>query len=383
MHQVFQALEGKSSRHALIRAGIQTGALLGIDKVSVAHVIVQADVSRPTFYSYFDDVNSLWAETWIEVGALWLQSLADPDIQTLQLTDSTQVFLTEMFLAAPRIPELMEVMRSDLFNLWRKMEREGDVAIARQCWNIGLAIGITSAVSVLPTVSAMTPVIEIVSAMPNEWNKFGNKRAQDVNVIPRVSEPIISEEDEVTSRLLDASIDVVARAGLEQASLTRVCRAARVTTGSARPRFESTQELVLQGFDRMIASVVGENISEYETATMGTNPWDAFAAFTISGLHSSRRKWRQYRQEMHIAARVNPEIAQHLNASFSAVNKKLADSLAELNIDQRGIDLSILLNHVLAIGFGALSAVEYHIENVNHFAVTAWLEQQTGLSMNS
>lgn len=381
MSRFLEALDTDSSRASLLRAGIDAIVDLGIDNVSASDVISRAGVSRPTFYSYFDDVNGLWADIWIEVGLAWLKSLAEADTGQSEPSSAAHTALTEMLLVAPRIPELTEVVLRDVREVWSGASVEGNASLARACWNIGIALGMQASQPILPGASMLHLAITLVSGMPDDWSSSGRSRPDTRASIPRVSAPTVEETDDVVTRLLESSIDVVARSGVEKASLSRVCRAARLTTGAARPRFSSTRELVLRGFDRMIASVLDQNMAEYGTASMGTHPWDAFAAFTVSGLHPSRERWRRYRQEMHVAARVDADIAGHLSASFGEVNARLASSLLELGIDKRGVELSILLNHVLAVGFGALDAMGLPVRDVDHLAVTAWLERETGLSM--
>lgn len=380
MNKAREEVQGSPSRLQLIRAVIAGVADLGIDRISASDVIKRAGVSRPTFYSYFDDISGLLAETWIEFGSPWFEALGRGEHPAVD--GEVHLALTEILLIAPRVSELLEVVQPDLLNMWTSVEKQSEVALVRYCWCLGLAIGVETARFVLPDASSIQAIGPIVAGMPNDW--VGRQVLREVRIegIPQVSEADAVADDEILTRLLDASIDVVIRAGVERASLSRICRAARLTTGAARPRFPSLHELVIQGFDRMIASVVSENMSEYGTARMGTRPWDAFAAFTISGLQPSRTRWRRYRQELHVAARVDSGLKQHLRSSFESSNRALATSLIELSIDPVGVELSILLNHVLALGFGSLSALGLDVVNVNHFTATDWLEDQTGLTMD-
>lgn len=374
-------LNDGSTYATLIRAGVDVALKKGIDNVAVSDVIARAKVSRPTFYSYFDDVPSLWAELWVAVGNAWFSALTSVGSDDELFKSKEHAVLTEVFLVAPRVPELLEVMQADLSAMWSSIREGGETSEARQCWNIGLALGATTGSHILTESAQMLPVIDIVSRMPNSWTGTQRKTARNSKAIPIVTAPRVDDVDDVSTRLLEASVSVVAHAGVSRASMTRIARAARVTTGSSRPRFPALSELILRGFDRMIDSVVSENMTGYDTAAMGTRPWDAFSSFTISGLHPSRSKWRRYRQEMHVAARVDSRLASHLRRSFTETNGRLHNSLVALQIDRQGAQLAIMLNHVLAVGFGAMVAMDLPVANVNHFIVSDWLEAETGLSM--
>jgi len=66
-------------------------------------------------------------------------------------------------------------------------------------------------------------------------------KEQVVAVAPNVYEPSFADDDQVTARLIAATVRVVGNSGAAKASMTRVCRAAGVTTGSAKPRFSHTR----------------------------------------------------------------------------------------------------------------------------------------------
>lgn len=379
---MFKVLEDPSTRTVLMRAGIDSVRDFGIDRVSASDVITRAGVSRPTFYSYFGDVPGMLADTWVAAGGYWFDVIARGAHDDWLLASSLHSALCEMLLVAPRTPELLEVMQRDLDATWTAMTREGQAGLARHCWTLGLVLGTQASLPVLPDAKNALDVIPLVASMPNSWKGGPRRRSIPETDIPSVSSPAVASADEVTATLLESSIDVVSRSGVEKASMSRICRAARVTTGSAKPRFDSTHDLLVQGFDRAMEAVVAQNLAEYGVAAMGSRPWDAFAAFTVSGLHPSRTRWRRYRQEMHVAARVDQPLARHLRKSFRATNAALAESLAALGIPQAGIDLSILLNHVLALGFGMLSDLGLPVASVKHLLVTDWLEKSTGLTFD-
>ncbi len=69
-----------------MRAGIEAIAEKGIDNVTVQYVSEKAKSSRPTFYSYFGDINGFLAETWIFKAPMWLADISNPLVSPSKLS---------------------------------------------------------------------------------------------------------------------------------------------------------------------------------------------------------------------------------------------------------------------------------------------------------
>lgn len=366
-----------STCHLLLRAGIESICDRGVDRLTASQVIARAGVSRPTFYSYFGDVTELLAEIWLYCGAQWLDALTSPDADSSVLDTSMHVALTELVIIAPRTPEVLEVMKPDIISLIDKISSNGDAAFARQIWNIGLLMGLQTAFSVLPDVKGIMPLLPVVAEMPDSWSGRSGRQKNLVIPLPPVSEPRFSEDDSVSDLLLRASVDVVAVGGVERASLQRICRVARLTTGAAKPRFTSNTELLLKGFDHMMDAVVNQNIGQFKSMLSQVKPWDSFAAYTVAGLDSSRSRWRRYRQEMFLAARHDVDLANHMRESFDKANSGLLEKSNEFAINAEGALVAIMFNSALALGFGILADVGVPVREAKHQLVTDWINERT------
>lgn len=362
----------RRSERNLLLAGIDSVADLGIDQVTAAVVIARAGVSRPTFYSYFDDIADLMAECWIQGGATWFDTLLWGRLpEGIDVTSEHRAYM-DMLMAASRTPALADVILPDMATHWERIQTQSDAEQVRLLWTLGTLLGIYATEFVMPSVRSLHSFVEGMRLLPSDI--IPDQEIVDLlnHVEPIVSEPLLSEGgDAIRRRLINAVIQVVSRSGVANTSMTRVCRAARVTTGAAKPRFTSLADLMSSGYDHAIAEVANQNVSQSEQVFGGVSPIMAYTRLVISALSPSRRSWRRYRQEMHLASRVNEAVREQMASSTAEVNKVLVDTLRASNVDESIIDISIQVNLVHSVGFSLIDDLGIPIRNVNHAVVPA------------
>jgi AcrR family transcriptional regulator len=368
-------LAAGSSRERLLAAAIQCTAASSADHVTAAEIIKAAGVSRPTLYSYFDDVSSVLAEAWVELGRPWLTSLLDGLRPSTPAELQVHATMTEILSIALRVPEVHEVVIPDLQSLWTELQALGKAKTAQMIWLMGIQIGMQLSAPIIPEILNLYAALPIIQSIPEDVEKRLNIGNAPVLATPiDVKSPYEStSSDDLNTALIRASVRVVSNSGVAAASLTRICRAARVTTGAAKPRFKDTNDLLLQGFDFAIQKVVEENLAEYDSVDMQNSPWDGYAQLVNTSLSESRLTWRRYRQELHLAAHVNPALAAHLAESFDRINAALRESLIALNLETPGVEASIQLNQSSTIGLSLLHDLGLPIETVDHRVTLRWI----------
>jgi deoxyxylulose-5-phosphate synthase len=152
--------------------------------------------------------------------------------------------------------------------------------------------------------------------------------------------------------------------------MTRVCRAAGVTTGSAKPRFEDLSTLMSRGYEHAIHEVSQQNARESHVVFNGVSPVTAYARLVITSLHPSRQQWRRYRQEMHLASRVSEKLTKDMRKGREGVSKVLSNVLQSADVDERIIGITILINQAQSVGFSLLQELGIPARTINHAVVT-------------
>lgn len=370
------AIASGSTRARLIRAALDTAAEVGIDATTTSAVVARAEVSRPTLYSYFGDAQGALADAWVEVGPGWLAAVqGGVEFEEMRRHPWHRV-LTALLLAAPRVPELGEVVGPDVHRAC-VTDPAGAEATLRAVWSLAIEIGTTTAVGVVDGIERALLILPMVHTLPADARArvgVGDTAwvVPPITMRSPVTEP---SPDPTTAALLRASVGVVARAGVPHASMMRICRAARVTTGAAKPRFENVHDLVLQGFEVALDEVVSSNVGQLPGLEAADSPWDAAATFTVAGLDPARAEWRRYRQELYLAAFHDPSLAGALRAAVARTDKWLESTMLGLGLDTDVVELSLAANHAATLGFGALHALGVPVETMDHRVMYRWMAE--------
>ncbi|MEI7624286.1 MAG: hypothetical protein WCJ88_12080, partial [Actinomycetes bacterium] len=191
--------------------------------------------------------------------------------------------------------------------------------------------------------------------------------------------PFEAENDDITRRLMIAAVDVVAGSGLAAASMLRVCRAARLTPGAANPRFADLRSLHDYAFANALADVVRQNREVFvDRAPLQSIP-DRAALISLSSMSDERVQWRLYRQEFHIAACADPDLARMLHDAITATDKQSIEELRAVGVPESILTLIVLWTHVAATGVAAVLALGIPLSEMDARPVFRWLfEALTG-----
>jgi AcrR family transcriptional regulator len=372
-HTFLTQLDGPRSRHSLLVAGIDSVAELGIDQATASDIISRAAVSRPTFYSYFDDVAGLMADCWINGGIQWFDTLLWKHLPDgFDSTNEHKAFV-DVLMSAHRTPELAEVVLPSIARQSARLRECTTAEQVRYLWILATRLGVSISETVMPGVRTLDKFIAALEFIPSEFVPPQDQVVALRAVEPIVTEPSIADPDEVTSHLIQAVIRVVSNSGVAKASMTRVCRAAHVTTGSAKPRFATMADLMSRGYEYAVHEVSRQNVQQAETVFGGVSPIQAYARLVMSSLHPARKSWRRYRQEMHLASRVNPAIAQQMQAAIKEVNAVLSASLRQSNVPESIINISMRVNQAQSVGFSLIDDLGIPVRDINHAVIPSLL----------
>ena len=101
----------RNSHSGFLEAGISLIAKRGIDNITVADISKASGFTRATFYSYFGDLDGLYAEIWMLYGRSWLESLANDNLTNKPEVDQLRnVAVLEIFFTSKRKPSVLEVV---------------------------------------------------------------------------------------------------------------------------------------------------------------------------------------------------------------------------------------------------------------------------------
>jgi AcrR family transcriptional regulator len=363
MDNAAKFLMRKTSEGRLLRAAVDVINREGIDGASVGKVSAAAELTRPTFYAYFESMPGLLATMWMELGPAWLDMVSDLSSTPEQLDPARQQMhraMIEILTAAHRMPEVLEVVQPTVADWWRGVQRDGQFHAEKVSWLVGQRIGSELTAPIDPEVvtsgiaSTVLAGMPARSAMPDGRDLSGD--------LPELS-GISSVTDDFDVQVIVAAIDVIARSGVKGASMIRVARRAQVSTGSIYPRFASLDEVIDRSFEHALRAVVADNLLRAKEA--GT-PAD-YGELIVAGLSPSRETWRNFRIEIHLVARHCPSLADRLAVSIKESNDVIITTSPYL----RGIPLDVVsplryFIYALGIGIAVLHNTGIPIARLDH-----------------
>lgn len=373
--KVVHPLSGKIKKRAsfdeLLLSGITAVAEKGIDHTNVSDVATASGVSRPTFYTYFGDMNGFYAEVWLRYGQEWLESQIEESNALAPEIDQT---VLEIFAAARRIPEVLEVVQPD-FERWWHEQTEGDAIKAqRLVWVLGFKLGYKMSKFVSEQAELGLPIVNFLN-LPDDAMSLpflAGLGKVDKELLPPVS-GITIQDDSIEASLTLATVEVIASSGVVAASMTRVARRARVSTGTVYPRFKNSETLIQTSFSEAIANIVGKNVAVVAERGLGI---DQYALTVNAGYGESRKVWRNFRTEMHLEAAHNPELARFMKSGFAKPTKFLEDSFIEFGMPTALAPSIAWFLHSHAIGISLIFNVLPEVADIDYRIMARWMISQ-------
>jgi AcrR family transcriptional regulator len=346
------------------KAGIKAISQKGIDRISVSQICDLAKNTRPTFYSYFGNIDGLLADIWISESEAFLTRLADPsyEIMNTKLAVEDRA-LVEIFAIAHRVPEVAEVVNRQVLSWWNLLTKGDDFKSLKFAWLIGERLGALLMLPVDPTVKTLALADKFLLSV----DKVATiKTKMTADLLPPISDPKPKEQS-VDELLLAATVNVIANSGVKAASMARIARYAQVTTGSVYPRFSNISSLVIESFEYAAKHVVTQNLANTRDGSFGP---DEFGLFVTAGLLPRRKQWRNYRLEAHIEGRVNKSLAKRIQKSNAEVNAQVSVALKRYNIPDVVLEAATHLIHSIGIGFTLLFNAGVPLNELDHRRIT-------------
>jgi AcrR family transcriptional regulator len=335
---------------------------VGIDNVSVSDLTRVSNLSRPTFYAYFDDLRGLLAEVWKSKGPTWLVGIADwsrREYGSPLSVDSLDRTMVELLVMAHRCPEVLEVVQPVMNTWWTQARTGSEWAATKAAWLVAERLGAILTHSVDASVGLDLVVDTCYPFVSDVPSGEAPARASGFGEIA----PLKIRDDEPDAPLIQSTIEVIARSGVKSASMARIARNASVSTGTIYPRFPALGTLVETSFDAAMRSIVGMNVDALPQTIQGA--WD-FGYYVSAALDPVRTTWRNFRLEILVAARQRPKLAAKVVGTLEASRLDLAAKLAGLPHAELVAGSLGNLTHTLATGMSILQNCGLPVAGVDH-----------------
>jgi AcrR family transcriptional regulator len=312
----------------------------------------------------------MFAELWVTEGESWLNRLSSPS--DFHSADRELDFaMLELFAVAHRFRELGTLVRESTVRWWSEISYD-EAAEFRALWLVGNRLGVELSRPVTPRIDTAYQTFGLLdalaqpstAALPSSAAQVvpGGQAASRPARLALVRDPFL-EFDSEDERLLLAAIKVIANNGVANASIARIARRAGVTKGGVYPRFADSKSIVSRGFSLALARVVTANTQSL--LDVGFDP-ETLTEVALNALTPERAIWRDFRTELHVAARRNPELAAEMASAFELTRLALSSVAENYTDDPEQIYALTQSMQATSVGWPLLFANGIDLTRVNY-----------------
>ena len=297
------------------RCGLTTGALYSrYESAAELAVHVWQTRLRDRHHAHLDAV-----VTYLVDGRCDAEATYRTAVNRLRRPTPADLATIELLVAARRIDELEEVIVDDVHRWvagWRATRGRDRARRAEVLSTLGFYWG--AALYGLP------------GARGHDWDRVlrrfapaladeGAAGAASGRVRPApMIDPVAATGEPLRDALIDATAEVIARSGVERATVSRIARRAGMTDGAVYTRYATKGDLVADAVDVLLARVVAADAEAVARALEGNDLADALASIGAGGLAPGRQRWRHFRLEAFLASRHVPQVRRLLRRRIAA-----------------------------------------------------------------
>jgi AcrR family transcriptional regulator len=353
-----RSVRSQTRRDAIIDFALKDISSVGVDGLSVTALIASVGITRPTFYSYFGDVQGLLAEIWLEKGRQWIDLVAAPGDFT-QRDDELVFALTEIFISAHRSEELRTIVEISFAEFIGQFSGDAGLLTAVM-WRIANRVGVVGTQRVWPSVQDALFLDSFLDAVSTR------KVKPNITVVDELPEIELDASEVVDVNIARGVIGIVGRGGVSGLSVLRLGRILRVTSGYLNPRIDSLKELVGLTYGLVQDSAARQNVKLWTLWNL--NP-RGFARFIVGSLGGSRQSWRLFRNEVLVASAHDPELAAIIGSTMDSLLKIVGSKVTGFGYSRAVTARISVLVHTMLFGFSTLSAVGVKVGDLAHEGV--------------
>ena len=326
----------------------------GVDGVSVSAICQKAGTTRPTFYAKLENFDGLLAETWLEYSPDFFLCLEAEEFEP------TPNFcaLSRILAVAHRVPDVSIVSQQALQNWWdqrAQSERE-----AFELWRIANRLGWAISTPTVPFPAEFSMIDRMLGVLISTPSLDTVAAPAQIELAPPA--PL--------SEIHDATVQTIGRWGYHNASMARIARTLRVSSGSIYPNHPKISALREQSYALYQKQISLLNVETWK-ASLST-PSD-YGTFVRAGLSPHRKIWRQLRLETLLAADSSEALRGAVQASISDMSAVMKPVVMAYGAGEGAAHLVALLFHTLGVGFGLLYELGVPVTECNHETVAAEL----------
>jgi AcrR family transcriptional regulator len=305
-------------------AAIDIAHQIGLQHLRFGHIVEHTGLTTGALYSRFADHNDLLA-------TLWIDRLREPFVQLLNdamnafTSDDSQAVnqlaerlhklskvewaAIEAVVIAPRIPELDEIVTEDVVECLGKLgltpQFSGeDVHGIKVITVVSLVLGCAFNSFIDKGVDDWKAIFALHRFVINDLKPVSNRKELSHGPLPVSADT----GDELRNTLINATAEVIARSGIDGATLARIARRARMTSGAVYTLYEIKDELIADAIKVLMSAARSDTTSLVQESKVTGDTFTSTMQVYSLAFDPTRRSFRRFRLEVLTSARTDADI---------------------------------------------------------------------------
>jgi|688.fasta_scaffold113965_5 AcrR family transcriptional regulator len=305
-------------------AAIDVAHKIGLQHLRFGHIVEQTGLTTGALYSRFADHNDLLATLWIDRLREPFVKLMNDSMAAFESNDSQDVHdlaerlhklskvewaAIEAVVIAHRIPELDEIVTEDVVECFSRLglspQYAGkDIPGLKVITALSLTFACAFNSFIDKGVQDWKSIFTLHRFVMNDLKHVENRKELSHGPLPVKAET----DDELRNTLINATAEVIARSGLDGATLSRIARRARMTSGAVYTLYSTKDELIDDAITVLMSAARSDTTSLVQESQAVGDPFTSTMQVYSLAFEPSRRSFRRFRLETFTSARTDADI---------------------------------------------------------------------------
>lgn len=305
-------------------AAIEIAHQIGLQHLRFGHIVEHTGLTTGALYSRFADHNDLLA-------TLWIDRLRDPFVKLLQdamaafESDGSQAVYRlaeqlhklskvewaaiEAVIIAPRIPELDEIVTEDVVECLAKLgltpQFSGDdVHGIKVITVISLMFACAFNSFIDKGIDDWKSIFALHRFVINDLKPVSNRKELSHGPLPVNADT----DDALRNTLINATAEVITRSGIDGATLARIARRARMTSGAVYTLYETKDQLIADAIKVLMSAARSDTTSLVQESKVAGDTFTSTMQVYSLAFDATRRSFRRFRLEVLTSARTDTDV---------------------------------------------------------------------------
>ncbi|MFZ9867904.1 MAG: TetR family transcriptional regulator [Ilumatobacteraceae bacterium] len=360
----------------------------GVDGVSMALIASDAGLTTGALYGRFEVVDDVLVDLWKNGAGGAIFALVEEMLPTSPDVDSE---VGNRRNIDPLAECGLQILIASRRNLTIAEAIEADLKMWTEKWSLGSSSS--------PTQRMRSAVLlsTIFGRLASDCLVHGEDRYRSMyEQIHRATEIAESEEivhesagleviavggDPLSNDLINATMDVIAKSGVEQSTLSRISRRAGVTTGAIYSRYESKIELLIDAIEVLVATVARTSSKLVIIGAQNHDMSTSVARMFHTAVSPDRSPWNRFRLETYLAGLSNPAIRRCLRRIQATSDERYFSLLQPTKLfSDKQISEIALAGQIIPVGLSVLDIICSGHRDIDYLDVSRCLMRLLGAS---